>query len=48
MGEAGISGMKSLGKQEGMEFIVQIEELVLDWNSNSNRQEGRIYVHRYM
>lgn len=38
--------MKSLGKQEEMESIVQIEELALDRSSDSNRQEGRVYVHR--
>lgn len=47
MGEAGISGMKSLGTQEGMESTVQIEELALDKSSDSNRLECRMYVHRF-
>lgn len=46
VGEARISEMESLGKQEGIESIMQIEELALDRSSNNNRQEGRIYRHR--
>lgn len=46
MQQTRISGIKSLGKHEGMESIVQIGELTLDRNNNSNRQEGRIYGYR--